>query len=122
MKPLIHGFVYGIIDCLLVLEPDLHFCRMDIHIHFFSRHGDHKDHKGILMLHGKILVGVFDSLRYNVIFNISAVDKIVFKVPVSAGDDRLSEKTGDLYPFRLEADLQQVGRNLPAVNVIDHIS
>ena len=74
------------------------------------------------MLHGKILVGVFNSLRYNMIFNISAVDKIVFKVPVSAGDDRLSEKTGDLYPFRLEAGLQQVGRNLPAVNVIDHIS
>ena len=67
---------------------------------------------------------IFMMLRPNGMFPYELAHRHVndLRSWVSAGDDRLPEKTGDLYPFRLETDLQQVGRNLPAVNVIDHIS
>ena len=74
------------------------------------------------MLHHIGLIGFLDSLHQDLALYIPAVDIIIFKIPVSSGDHRLSNKAFDQDPRPFKPDLQQFSGNISAVNPVDHIS
>ena len=70
----------------------------------------------------EILVSVLDGLVDHLVFDISSVDKIGLKVPVPSGDQRRSQISGDVQiRLFLMVYLQKVGRDLPPVDMVDHI-
>ena len=121
MQGLIHRSEHRVVDLLLVAKPQFHLGRMDIYIHRRAVDGDVEHYKGILVLHGEILVSVLNGLVDHLVFDVSSVDKIGLKVPVPSGDQRRSQISGDVDPLFLMVYLQKVGRDLPPVDMVDHI-
>ena len=89
-------------------DTHFHFCRMDIHIQFFCIQFKMERGKWKFMDHGKGLVGLFDGLRDDRTFNITPVDKIVFKGPVSAAYERFADKTVNMHAHVAAIDRQKV--------------
>ena len=114
-------FVYRLINFLLFLETDFHFGRMYIDIHFLSGKLKLETDKGILMLHQKRFVGVFDGFRNQFAFDITSIDIIVFKCPVSSCNDRLSCKAIQRHAIFFPCDRKQFLCDLPSINMVDHI-
>lgn len=48
MKSMVNSRIYRIIDFLLIIKPQFHLCRMDIHIHMLAINLDVQYHKGYL--------------------------------------------------------------------------
>ena len=111
----------GVIHSPLILEPDLHFGGMDIYIDLIAGNVILQTHKWILVLHHIWLIGFLNGLHQDLAFYIPAVDIIIFKIPVSPGDHRLSDKAFDEDPRPFKPDLQQFSGNIPAVDPVDHI-
>ncbi len=73
------------------------------------------------MLHQIRLISVFQPFGNQAAFDISAVDKIHFKIPVSSGDCRCSDPSGNGKQFIGGFYLYQRRCNFPAVNLIDGV-
>ena len=121
MKSMVNSRIYRIIDFLLIIKPQFHLCRMDIHIHMLAINLDVQYHKRIFMLHGKVLIRIFDGLGYNAALYISSVDEIILKIPVSPRYQRLSKKSSDFKSGGFVVGCQQIGCNLSAIYMIDDI-
>ena len=78
---------------LTVSKPQLHFCRMYIHIQKLRFNGKMKKSKGIFVLHHIRLVGFLNRPADNSAFDITPVNKIIFKIPVISCNHRLSNKS-----------------------------
>ena len=51
-----------------------------------------QNRKGIFMLHHKGFIGFLNAFGNQAAFNIPAIDKVVFKIPVSPGNQGLADK------------------------------
>ena len=111
----------SVVHSPLILEPNLHFGRMDVYVDLIPGNSILKADKGIFMLHHIRLIGFLNGLHQDLAFYIPAVDIIIFKIPVSPGDHRLSDKAFDEDPRPFKPDLQQFSGNIPAVDPVDHI-
>ena len=69
---------------------------MDIHIHQFLINCDVQHTKRILMIHQVRPIGFLDCLGDHIAFHITVIDIIIFKIAISSGNHRLSEKTFDM--------------------------
>ena len=94
---------------------------MDIDVDELRLHLKMQQRKRIFMLHHVALIAVLDGLCYDAAFDISSIDKIIFKIPVPSGDHRLSDEAGNSEPVGLHVDGNQVCGNLPAVNRVDDV-
>ena len=121
MKSTVYRLKDLIIDILLVMEPQFHLGRMHVDVHIFTVNLHVKHHKRILMLHGEILISVFDRFRYDRIFHITPVDKIILKIPVPPGNHRFPQKPGNLKPRCILLYPKKVRSDVPSVDVIDYI-
>ena len=113
--------ISGIVDGALVLKPHLHLGGMDVDVDLIAVYGILKAYKRIFMLHHIGLVRFFNGFHKDLALDIASVDIIIFKIPVSSGHHRFSDKTinGDAAAFKMH--FQQFPGNIPAVNPIDHI-
>ena len=109
------------VNCLLVLKPQLHFCRMDIYIQklWFNRQTQHC--KRIPMLHHKRFIGFFNGSGNQITFNIAPVYKVILKIPVISGNHRFSNISFYSYHFMTNLHFQKIRRDFPPKNCIDNI-
>ena len=65
------------------------------------------------------MVGVLDGLGQQFALYISAIDKIIFKIPVGSGQGGLSDISADPEELIFSLQRNQLPGNIPAVNLID---
>ena len=94
---------------------------MDIDIDRLSIHVEVKHRKWKLMLHRKILISILQRLGYHGTLYISAVHEKVFKITISSCNDRFSQISCDVQSAFFIIHLKKVCRDIPAVNIIDHV-
>ena len=85
------------VHALTVLEPEFHLRRMHVHIDILRLHREMQKRKRIFVLHHVALISVLDSFGHESALNVSPVDKIILKIPVSTGNQWFPDKAGDLY-------------------------
>ena len=114
-------FISGLVNSLLVLKPDFHFCGMYVYIHLISLNVVLQADKGVFMLHHIGLIGILYGLHEHLAFYISAVNIIIFKGSVASCNDRLSRKSlyGNPVLFILHGGY--LTGYIPAVNAVDDI-
>ena len=106
---------------LAILETQLHLRWMDIHIQKLRLNLKMQHRKRILVLHHEGLVRLLNGLVDDVALDISSINIVIFKIPVTPGDDRLPNKAFYAEGFSGNRHWDQVGRNLPPVNRINDI-
>ena len=94
---------------------------MYIHIQKLAIHLEVQHRKRILMQHHKVFVRILNTFWDQTAFDIAPVDEIIFKIPVSAGDHRFSDKTMDSYLFISAMDFHKRSRDIPSVNMVDDL-
>jgi hypothetical protein len=94
---------------------------MDIGVKAVGIHVDHQSGKREFMYHGMTLISIFYGFGDDVVFQVPAIDKIVFIGPVSPADDRLPDESRDLDVLFFILHLQKIQGYISAVNVIDHV-
>ena len=82
----------------LIRKTYLHLGGMDVDVDQRSVDTNHQAREGIPMLHQFVPVPFLDPDGNDAALYISAVHIIILKVPVSAGDRRLGDKTCDTDP------------------------
>ena len=111
-----------LIQLFIFRKPQFHFSWMDVDVQHFGIDLEMQYGKRIFMLHHKGLVSIFDGFGDNFALNIPSVYEIVFKVSVSSGDHRLSNKTSNFHAiFKGLLYFQQIIGNIPSVDIIDNI-
>ena len=113
--------ISGIVDGPLILEAHFHFRGMDIDVNLLSFYVIVQAHKRIFMLHHIGLVGLFNGFHQNFALYISAVDVIIFKIPVSPGNHGFPDKTLNRNTGSFKSNRHQFSGNVSAVNAVNHI-
>ena len=80
-----------------------------------------QDCERVFVLHHKIFIGIFNGFGDDRAPDIPAIDKIVFVIPVSSGNDRFPDITGQRSKSCLPMDLQQICRDLSSIDPINDI-
>ena len=73
------------------------------------------------MDHNKGLIGFFDCLGYDRTLNVSAIYEIMLKAAVSSGNIWLCHVPGNLHTVPFCLDWQQIGRNIPPVDMVQNV-
>ena len=94
---------------------------MHIHIQKPAVDREMQRRERIFMLHHKSPIAFLDTPGNHIAFDVSSIDKIILKAPVSPGDHRLSDKACDPYRTLDRVDLRQIGRDLPPIDMVNHI-
>ena len=80
-----------------------------------------QDRKGIFVLHHEVFVSVLDGFGDDGTPDVSAVDEIVLIIPVSPGNDGLSDIASQRSKGSLPVDLHEIRRDLPAIDSVNDI-
>ena len=94
---------------------------MHIHIQEPAVYRKMQRRKRVLMLHHEGPIALFDAPGDHITLNISSIDKIVLKSSVSPGHRRFPNKARNPHRPLLCVDLRQIGRDLPAIDMVNHI-
>ena len=94
---------------------------MHIHIQEPAVYRKMQRRKRVLMLHHEGPIALFDAPGDHITLNISSIDKIVLKASVSPGHRRFPDKARNPHRPLLCVDLRQIGRDLPAIDMVNHI-
>ena len=52
-------------------------------------------HQGVLVLHQKAFISIFNGFVDNLALDVSTIDKINFVTAIASGDERLTQKAAD---------------------------
>ena len=73
------------------------------------------------MLHTVVLIAIFNGLGDDIISNVSAIHKIIFKITISAGNYGFADISLYAKALFFKACREKIGSNLPTIHLIDHI-
>ena len=107
------------VNLLLMGKSQFHLRRMHIDVDCFSIHLDIEQRKWIFMLHHRCLISVLDRAGEQLAPHIPSIHVIIFKIPVSPRDHRFSDKAVDRHQRAFRVNLDQLPRDVAAVNIID---
>ena len=113
--------VYQSVHTLLVRETKLHLRGMYVYIQKIPVQLKMQDRKGIFVLHHEVFVSVLDGFGDDGTPDVSAVDEIVLIIPVSPGNDGLSDIASQRSKGSLPVDLHEIRRDLPAIDSVNDI-
>ena len=107
------------VNLLLMGKSQFHLRRMHIDVDCFSIHLDIEQRKRIFMLHHRCLISVLNRTGEQLAPHIPSIHVIIFKIPVSPRDHRFSDKAVDRHQRAFRVNLDQLPRDVAAVNIID---
>ena len=87
----------------------MHIYVQGVRLNMEMQHG-----KGILVLHHIGFICLLNGLGYNGTLDVTAIDEIIFIIPVGPGYDRLACKSGDCNPVLIDFHREKVSCNLPS--------
>ena len=105
---------------VLVGKTYFHLCRMDVDIHTFRRNRNMYYTEWISVLHQIRLITFLYRLWDDFAFDISVIEKIVFKIPVCAVQRRLSEKSFQYNVFINHLKFHHLICDVPAENAVNN--